>query len=728
MTGELTAPGLIDFRKAVCKAIPTATITFPGGNTRRYSLEGSPLQGSLGIYRDRMRDIGDIDYRLSDPRGGLQSVATTLRIADQDGDVRAIVSRYGMAAMRGSSVAIDDSTTSPVADWPRLMTGVIDAIEPVSGFEWAINARVDDRPLVDGTFKVPRLNSAHYLSAVQPNLEKLLQVPLGLFDSRDGTVAGSTGSVELIRLNEADGTGGFTIRYLLASPYATYVSRVMVGGSPLASSAWVRTYTLRGGVSTSEVWLASDPGATAVVTADIQGVGEDVSGSSIYLGASGTGAPIVNIVRQIRWVLRNYVWSAYRTGAFAADPSSIDATTWDAAETWAEQRRFRGSVLLKDAAQRPIDLFNAFCQWAWVSAGWNRQGKLILKPLADDDAPYYSDTRWIRYALKGSESAFLPSLPRDKTVHQIKSASWLVPASNANRSIVSVRDSRITGNVVTEINYPLGVARQEFQPNFPGTPGSGGIVLSLDADRPGPQGDAVYLFNGGSLVKWRDLNWSPANNSTDFPNSFRTEKSLTDPGNPPKWFAGGLNGHAFVRFDGVNDYLIGTSTGTFSTTDLTLEVVFRIAGASAKNAGSPHNQDPIICEGNGNWGLYVYADAGNFFVQGDAFNGTHHLATAQISLNTWYVARLRLFGGTLYLSINNWDEVSVGSAGISSFGVALKMGADQSVTRFLNGDIAALMMFNVGDIAAQGNTSGNTTPGLGAAFDIWKSLMDRYRL
>lgn len=86
MSGELTAQGLIDFRKSTLTAVPVAEISFPGGNTRRYSLEGSPLQSSLGIYRDRMRDIGDIDYRLSDPRGGLQSVTTTLRLSDLDGD------------------------------------------------------------------------------------------------------------------------------------------------------------------------------------------------------------------------------------------------------------------------------------------------------------------------------------------------------------------------------------------------------------------------------------------------------------------------------------------------------------------------------------------------------------------------------------------------------------------------------------------------------------------
>lgn len=726
MTGELTAQGLIDFRSPTLRSVPVATFSFPGSNTRRYSVRGAPVQSSLGIFRDRITDISDIDYRLSDPRGGLQSVRTTFVVEDPDGDIRSIVQRYGQAAFRGSAVVLDYATTSPIADWPRVFTGIVDGIGPASGLRWSIEARVDDRPLVDGAFQSPRLSSIDYQTALAPNLERVIPIALGQFDSRDGTTSGSVGSVELIRLEETNLSGGFLARYLAGAPYWSHVQRVAVNGGSLSGSTWIRTYVSRNGLATTEVWLASDPGASAKVTAEIMGVGEDVAGSPTYIGSAGTGPPIVNVVRQIRWLLRNYVWSAYRSGAFAPD-SAIDTATWDLAEAWAEQRRFRGSVLINQTDQKPYDTFNAFCQWVWIRAGWTRRGKLALYPFTDEDAPYYSDSRWIRYALKGSEDAFLPSYPRDRSTHSIKSNSWLVPSSGASRSVVSVRDSRVTGNVVTEINHALGVARQDFQDGYPGaTP----LVLSLNASRPGVQGNAVNLVSGGVLKKWRDVNWSPAATSFDFPNSYRTDDSMTAvAGNEPSWRAGGVNGQASVRFDGVNDYMGGSAGGLISTTEFTVEVVLRLLSAPAAQGATPNLDTGIIADTAGMWGLYAYTNGGNYFLEGDNFDGAHHGVSKQVNLNTWYLVRLRHFQNVLYLSINNWDEVSVASGTTTSMASGHWLGANPALTKFLNADIAAVMIWGNGSLQAQGASIGITgCPGLGLNFDVWRSLSDRYRL
>lgn len=729
MTGNLTAQGLADYQKSVLVAVPTAVVSFPGGNTRRYSIEGSPLASSLGIYRDRLKDISDIEYRTSDPRGGLQGVTWTMRIADLDGDIRAMVNRYGQAALRGSAIVVSDATKSNPADWPRHATGIIDGIEPSGSSEWTIAGRVDDRPLIDGTFRSPRITAADYPNVLAPNIERQIPIVLGVFDSRDGTVAGSTGSIELIRLGESDGTGGFPYRYLVASPYLSGVKRVTNTGTTVSSSTWVRTYTLRKGVATTEVWFSTDPGSSAKMAAEVLGAGQDVSGSSIYLGASGTGEPITNIVAQLRWLLRNYVWSAYRFGPLASDPAAFKSASWDVAEAWANKKAFSGGILIKEASQRPLDVFNAVCQWAWLRAGWDQYGQLLLAPFTDEDEPVFSDSRWIRYAIRGSEDALLPSMPRDRTVHGMRSPTWVVPASDASRSIVTVRDSRVLGNVVTEVAHELGVARQEFQYAYPG---SSNMILALDGSRPGIQGGTpVYLSGGGSLTSWRDINWSPASSGFDFPNSFRTAMTPVAPGgNEPTWIPGLINGHGGVRFDGTNDYMVNASAAANGAA-WTLWAVIRVLGAS-RNDAVPRNNHGIIVSNSGYWGLHVRTSAGIYYLQAQVFLGAGHAYVEYpVTLGAWYIVRARNYSGTLYLSINNWDELSVTSF-MSNPNSLVRLGSNDplagSPNGYFTGDIASVIMLDNGDIAGQGATSGNITPALGHNFDIWRSLKDRYRL
>lgn len=725
MTGDLTSAALITFRSPSLTAIPVVTVSFPGSNTRRYSIVGAPVQSSLGVFKDRIRDVGDIDYRLSDPRGGLQSVTFQFRLEDIDGDLRSIVDRYGVSSIRGSAVVCDFATGDSTSDWPRLFTGVLDGLDPAPGFEWVISARVDDRPLTDGTWQIPRISSTDYPYALPGVAERPMPVALGLFDSRDGTVAGSVGSVPLYRLNESDGTGGFAYRYLVGAPYFTGVKRVVVGGSTLSTASWVRTYTLRNNLSTSEVWFASDPGASTTVTAEVMGVGDDVSGSPTYLGASGYGAPIINIVSQMRWLLRNYVWSAYRTGSYASDPSAIDTTTWDSAVTWAETRRFRGTFYITEDGQRPGDVFDAFCQWAWIRAGWTRQGKLKLVPFADDDAPYYTDSRWIRYMLRGSEDAYLPSLPRDRTVHTMRSPSWVVPSANASRSIVSVRDARITGNVVGQVDSGLGVARQEFQDGYPG---AGNLVLALNASRPGAQGDAVYLSNASALYSWRDFNWSPNSTATDFPNNYRTALTMAaSAGLEPTYYAGALNGHSFVRFNGTTQYM-DSGGGWTIIPEFTIQCVFRAVTAPAAHGAQANADDAIICDSAGYWGLHLYTSGGLYYLEGYSNDGTNREVSIQISLNTWYVARLRHYGGYLSMSINNWDETRTSIGTFSGSPNKVRLGANYNLTRYAEVDIAAAYIWTAGDRASQGATAGTTYPGLGDNFDTWSALVDRYRM
>lgn len=735
MTGELTAQCLIDFRSPSYTQIPVVTVVFPGSNTRRYSIKGRPVESSVGVFRDRLVSMAAIDYRLSDPRGGLQSVSTTFQIEDIDGDVRSILQRYGPSSLRGSAISIDYATkrdegpisgaTTP-ADWPRLFTGVLDGIDPVSGMEWRIAARVDDRAFVDGSFRVPRVSAIDYPKVVSPNLERLIPVYLGQFDARDGTTTGSTGSVELIRLGESDGTGGFAYKYLVCTPYASYVGRVYVDGTAVAAANWVRTYTARHGLGATEVWLASDPGASARVTADLYGVGENVAGYGNYSAISGTGQPIVNIVKQMRWLFRNYLFEAYRTGAhFVSDPAALDTTTWDAAETWAEQRRFRGSFALLDVGQKPINVFNAFCQWAWIQAGWTRTGKLALYPFEPMDAPYVSDTRWVR--LKWSEP-FLPSLPRDRTVHQMRSESWAAPAAEASQSVVSVRDSRVIGNVVASVNSGWSVARQEFQDGYPGPEG---LTLALNASRVGRQGSASYLAHAGNLTKWRDSNWTPDTSGTDFPNSNRTDKTMTAPGgNEPKWYAGGINGHGFVRFDGVNDYMAAASSGgVIVAAEFTAHAVFRVSAASAL-AANAWDHDLIIGDDAGVWGLFVYSSGGLTKLRAYNFDGTSDVVDVTISLNTWYVARMRHYGGNLYLAIDNWGETSVASGNSTAVTGTARVGKGLTA-KYLTGDIAAAFLWSSGNLAVQGATTGvavNISPALGGNWDMFQTLKDRYRL
>jgi hypothetical protein len=721
VTGELTAQGLIDFRKASLTAIPTARISFPGGNTRRYSMEGSPLQSSIGIFRDRIKDMGDFDYRLSDPRGGLQTVESFIVLADMDGDIRSIVDRYGASSFKGSAVQVDTATKSAVADWRRDFTGVVDGIEPAGSKTWKLAIRVDDRMLREGTWRLPRLTSSDFPFLLPPDVEQPIPVALGVFDSRDGTVVGSTGSVPLIKLNESSGTGGYPYRYLVQAGWGSSVKRIQ----GLTTGTWVRASVTRNNIAMTEVWFDTDPGDDTLA-AEISGIGDDVAGSSIYTAALGTGEPITNLLRQLRWLLRNYAFSSYRSGAYASDPAAIHAASWDAAESWALQRRFRGSIYIDDTSA-PVDLINAVCQWAWIRAGWNRNGQMVLAPLTDVDAPYYSDTRWLRYVTKGAEAEFTPMLPSDKTVHAMRSSTWQSPALGASRSIVSVRDARITGNTVSEINHPLGVARQEFQDGYPGP---GNLVVALNGSRPGVQGDGITLRHGSPLYRWRDVNWSPNDATQDFggsPGRYRVELTPVAPaGNEPTFRLGELNGHSFVRFDGTNDYMDSAAPFTV-VPELTIHAVIRLNAAPAAKAVNANDDNGIITDSAGYWGLHCYTNGGLYYVSAVNHDGALASVGAQVALDTWLFVRMRRFGTNLSLSVNHWDEVSTPSGATTALTANIRLGSQYSGLKFFNGDIAAAFVYSSGDLSNQGALAGNATPALGGNYDIWRALTDRYR-
>lgn len=731
--GYLAADALAEIQRVDPSLHPVLTIAWPD-TTRRYSLAGSPLSSAAyGPILPLVESGEDFTFLLPNHEGGLIGVQTSVILADFGNVIRDLTTGRYRHKLEGSAATI--SYFSPnVATPPVLFTGVLVQLERASTFRWKLTLRTNDAALTQSRWQLPVIDLANFPYVTSPNLDKFVPVFFGRFDSNDGTVAGSTGSLKAIRLNLSDGTGGFPYRYLASLTLLSTILRVQVNGAVLASSAWVRTYGVINGITYTEIWLQSDPGASATVTFDAFGISKD-GGESAYKYARGTGEPITNPVEQMRWMLTNFAFNAYRPTLYGnASPAEmwqvapygdsaapIDTASWDIAVTYANARRFRGVLPpIDDPSSVPGDYFAEWSR-AWGFAPyWTPTGKIALATMDwIEPVPYFDGTALLKRVRVGSEDRFTPSRPaKNARIDSIRSASWVVPAQSAARSVISVNSGISRGPVVDTVDNRFADAMRAFEPTV--MPSQ--VTRVWLADMATQPGNSNFM-DGSPIDTLPAVQYGAAT-------------ALVGTGHAPLMRCGPAaympNGHPYFEVSETGPLYFGgaaadTLANLVTPSQHTIFLVFRLRSATSNNVLLYRNH-PIVSADGTYLGIYVRNNGGVYQVYGYGYDGaTKFTNTIDIALNTWYVVRFRHYGGYIYISVDNWTEpAGVACGDLTYTGTELlNIGGWPGGGFYANADVAAVIVAN-SNMHSQGAAVYSTAPGLHQNWLVWKMLSDRY--
>jgi len=193
--------------------------------------------------------------------------------------------------------------------------------------------------------------------------------------------------------------------------------------------------------------------------------------------------------------------------------------------------------------------------------------------------------------------------------------------------------------------------------------------------------------------------WWRANSTTGYQNSTGTfdgvasagssgSRDLTQAtgGNRP---ADGtaINGHTPPDFDATDDYVEGTTVGTFISTTAYRYWALVYIDAISTNSANPYDNDAIWYESGQNFGLHVRDNAGTKTAYAYHWDGAAKAASATISTGAWTLIQARYDGTDIRLKVDNGTvQTAAASTATGTTTTNLRLGAP--ATLVLDGRIA----------------------------------------
>lgn len=159
-----------------------------------------------------------------------------------------------------------------------------------------------------------------------------------------------------------------------------------------------------------------------------------------------------------------------------------------------------------------------------------------------------------------------------------------------------------------------------------------------------------------------------------------------------------VQGKPVVRFDGVDDLLLGTALSNYITNSArTMFAVFQASSISTNSANTYAN-DAVVGDAGGFAGLHL--KSGGPTAHAYNWDGTDDQVSVSIALSTPVLVMLRHEGGNLYVSKNGGAESSVASGNLTTLTGALIAGRAGAGTEFA-GDIGEIALYNRALTAAE---------------------------
>jgi len=158
-----------------------------------------------------------------------------------------------------------------------------------------------------------------------------------------------------------------------------------------------------------------------------------------------------------------------------------------------------------------------------------------------------------------------------------------------------------------------------------------------------------------------------------------------------------------LAFDGTDDQLrteLSSTEGSVNASNFvtvsaaTMIFAIYVEAVDTNNAAT-YDNDAIISEGTGNFGLVLKNNAGAYTICYANFDGSDDSVCKSISINTTYVVMARHESGNIYISINGGAETSAASGNTSGVGAPVYIGRNYNAAQFYAGRIGELALWNV---------------------------------
>lgn len=727
-------------------------VTLGFSPTARRLTEAGKALGSAtrGQFEARIVSVSDIDIGYGDWRGGIETRTVTIEIEDGDNSFRDLLDGRYSFTLRGAPVTVElasqelaagASPTDAVNDWIVCFTGVLDGWEQLASCRYRLRARTDDSGL-QRLPSVPILNQSDAPNAVDyvktdppqtvgedqvataPVLGGAIPMVYGPHDSRAlaGTTEGTTGAIPCRYLGEYPGS---IFRYEASGGVMFHIERVLKDGVVVSTANWVReTFFAPSGFVMTVIKFTASQG-TSVITCDGWGITSAMA-NPLAGAYEAAHPPLMRPTEIMEHILVNFGFFAWRGEAswFSRALTPLDPTSWDASKSFDATHAYEASLYIDEAvsSRKLVDIVTEFARANGKRLYWNQQGKLCIESRDRFAAGIYFNAPALIPADESPDFNLAEGITRrfeqSEDVEIMRRSYWRTAAQNATRGMATVYKPgiRTWDAKRTEQFDTIWACGRRFMDRTMLTPAS--QKMALVAFNIGFTGAAVTL-DGGPIGSW-----------TDSANALRTAYPVTQAtgANMPTLRVGAVNGRAYVEFDGVNDVMTGTAlSNLMSTSEFTLFVVFRVRSASANNApASVFLNHPIVADSTGYFGLYVRVSAGVYYLQIALYDTAQRVAEIPISLDTWYVAKVAHFGGSITLTLTDQFALSafVAAGNIGSLAGVISVGGNAVGGTPFAGDIAEVLMFSAGDISVQGATAGFV--GGGAAFEIGHQLREDY--
>ena len=200
-----------------------------------------------------------------------------------------------------------------------------------------------------------------------------------------------------------------------------------------------------------------------------------------------------------------------------------------------------------------------------------------------------------------------------------------------------------------------------------GAPVSSGLVFWL-------RGDQGVNTSGGNVVSWNDLSGSG--------------NHLTVTSGNPGVTTGGLNGHNYVHFDGVDDGLGRAGTSQLPT-GAGQRSVFMVVRYDSSGWGGFAWGNPAC---NRAFGTGVAAKSGNLLVQG--WCGANDFTSATKGTGGGFLAQSAVYDGTTVVHYLNNMQIDSATHAYNTGTNAIRLGVELDDRTKIDMDVAELLVYN----------------------------------
>jgi hypothetical protein len=575
------------------------------------------LLGNNGIAEARVIRWGTLVRGVPSRGTSLETTTLEVTVADTDHDFAMLLS--------GSQGHLIQNVSAYVAlYWPgendthTVWSGRFDSWEQPLPLSWTFTLAPNDMPLRREATPKAHLNVGTWTN-IHPTAANL-RAPI-IYGKHSSISVTNEGFLDAVYVDTK------RFRYLIGVGFLKAVTCVYVDGSPADPD----TYSIINPVVDNRVYTAVEFDETldaATVSVDCEGLTD---------AGAGGGTLMENPVRCFENLMHSFVYGDWRRGVWEENngaPAPLDGSSLAALETWFDDRSFRCSFRIP-CPTSGLEMIAAFCESHEIKAFWTNGGNIALR--VEDPATFsYGPEPAIR---PSDESVFSLGYVGGRLIDRVEGEYVRDEIAGQFAEQLQVRDVAV--GIENEDRLPtLDRVDLDWSAAF--------VVDTAPTIPPVTLPDSTTNFSGSALQYWyrasdEAFNDGDAVGTVDDQSTNNRDLTQATALRKPTFRTGRVNGRAVYEFDGVDDFVEGSTSWTsmHPSGTWTHFIVFKphaIEAAEEEDSGfvghhihGPSNQD--------HEGIHVGAVSGGKAASTTiATAGGVAYATRGVEENDWIIA------------------------------------------------------------------------------------------